>query len=37
MYFNFWKNKNIEWPEKNSVALRKEIEKLQKKLAAIEQ
>ena len=33
---NFWKTQNIEWPEKNSVALRKEIDKLAKKLAAIE-
>lgn len=34
---NFWKSQNIEGPEKNSVDLKKEIEKLKKKLAAIEQ
>lgn len=34
---NFWKSQNIEWPEKNSVTLRKEVEKLKKKLAALEQ
>jgi hypothetical protein len=34
---NFWKSQNIEWPEKNSVDLKKVIEKLKKKLAAIEQ
>jgi hypothetical protein len=34
---DFWKSQNIEWPEKNSVALKKEVEKLKKKLAVIEQ
>lgn len=33
----FWKSQNIEWPQKNSIALKKEIDKLAKKLAAIEQ